>query len=67
MSRTPRRRLASLDVFWLREESLEDGENLPPLEVLAAEIVEDLEAALAQFAEVAETISAPPGVTSDPA
>jgi type I restriction enzyme M protein len=48
---------ASLDVFWLRDESLEDGENLPPPEVLAAEIVEDLEAALAQFAEVAETLS----------
>jgi type I restriction enzyme M protein len=51
---------ASLDVFWLRDESLEDGENLPPPEVLAAEIVEDLEAALAQFAEVAETLSVPP-------
>ncbi|MEX1006363.1 MAG: class I SAM-dependent DNA methyltransferase [Acidimicrobiia bacterium] len=48
---------ASLDVFWLRDESLDDGENLPSPEVLAAEIVEDLEAALAQFAEVVETIS----------
>ena len=50
---------ASLDVFWLRDESLDDGENLPPPEVLAAEIAEDLEAALAQFAAIAETISTP--------
>jgi len=33
----------ALDVFWLRDESLEDVENLPPPAVIAAEIVEDLE------------------------
>jgi type I restriction enzyme M protein len=44
---------ASLDVFWLRDESLEDADNLPAPELIAAEIIEDLEAALAQFAEVA--------------
>ena len=33
---------ASLDIFWLRDESLEDSENLPAPEVIAAEIVEDL-------------------------
>ena len=37
---------ASLDIIWLRDESLEDTENLPPPEVIAQEIVEDLEAAL---------------------
>lgn len=47
---------ASLDVFWLRDDSLEDTENLPPPDVIAAEIVEDLEAALAEFAEVAATV-----------
>jgi type I restriction enzyme M protein len=50
---------ASLDTFWLRDESLEDGENLPAPELIAAEIVEDLEAALSQFAEVASTLGAP--------
>ena len=30
---------ASLDVFWLRDESLEDSANLPPPEVIAQEIV----------------------------
>jgi hypothetical protein len=37
---------ASLDIFWLRDESLSDSDNLPAPEVIAAEIVEDLEAAL---------------------
>ena len=39
----------NLDIFWLRDESLEDSENLPDPDVLAAEIVADLEAALEQF------------------
>jgi type I restriction enzyme M protein len=45
---------ASLDIFWLRDESLEDSENLPDPDIIAAEIVEDLEAALEQFREIAE-------------
>jgi hypothetical protein len=44
----------SLDLAWLRDESLEDADNLPPPEVIAQEIVDDLEAALAEFAAVAE-------------
>jgi len=43
---------ASLDIFWLRDESLSDSDNLPAPEVIAAEIVEDLEAALEQFREI---------------
>ena len=35
---------ASLDVFWLRYESLEESDNLPDPDVLAHEIVGDLEA-----------------------
>lgn len=42
----------SLDLFWLRDESLEDSENLPDPDVLAADIVEDLQAALEQFEEI---------------
>ena len=38
---------------WLKDESLEDSANLPAPGVLALEITEDLEAALAQFAEIA--------------
>jgi hypothetical protein len=35
----------SLDLFWLRDDSLADTDNLPPPGVIAAAIVEDLEAA----------------------
>jgi hypothetical protein len=37
----------------LKDESLEDSANLPDPDVIAQEIVEDLEAALQQFAEIA--------------
>lgn len=44
---------ASLDIFWLKDESLEESENLPAPDELAAEIVADMEAALEQFREIA--------------
>lgn len=47
---------ASLDTFWLRDESLEESENLPDPKLIAAEIVEELEAALAQFAEISASL-----------
>ncbi len=50
----------SLDLVWLRDESLEDLENLPPPDVIAQEIVEDLEAALAEFSAVAESLGPAP-------
>lgn len=43
----------SLDIFWLKDESLADSDNLPAPGVIAREIVEDLEAALAQFRLIA--------------
>lgn len=42
----------NLDIFWLKDDSLEDIDNLPEPDVLAAEIVENLEAALEQFRSV---------------
>ncbi len=48
-----RRDKINLDIFWLKDESLEDSANLPDPGVIALEITEDLEAALAQFAEIA--------------
>ena len=47
---------ASLDIFWLRDESLEESDNLPDSDVLAQEIVDDLEAALEQFREIASDL-----------
>jgi type I restriction enzyme M protein len=46
----------SLDIFWLKDDSLEDLDNLPDPATLAAEIVEDLEAALAEFSALAESL-----------
>jgi type I restriction enzyme M protein len=47
----------SLDITWLRDESLEDTDNLPDPAVLAAEIVEDLQAALDQFPQIASDLA----------
>ncbi len=46
----------SLDIFWLKDESLEDSENLPEPDVLAAEIVENLESALESFRAITEEL-----------
>ncbi len=42
----------SLDHFWLRDESLEDSSTLPEPHLLAAEIADDLRAALEQIEDV---------------
>lgn len=46
----------NLDIFWLKDESLEDSANLPAPDVIAQEIVEDLQAAVEQFAAIAEDV-----------
>jgi len=53
---------ASLDIFWLKDESLEDSENLPEPEVMAAEIVESLETALQEFRAIYEELGERPPV-----
>jgi type I restriction-modification system DNA methylase subunit len=46
----------SLDIFWLKDESLEDSENLPPPDIIAREIAENLESALEQFSSIYENL-----------
>jgi type I restriction enzyme M protein len=46
----------NLDIFWLRDKSLEESEDLPEPEVLAQEIAEDLQAALEQFTAIADEL-----------
>jgi type I restriction enzyme M protein len=46
----------NLDITWLRDDSLEDSANLPDPQVLAAEIIEDLQAALKQFESIYEAL-----------
>lgn len=44
---------ASLDIFWLKDDSLDNLDDLPSPDVLQQEIIEHLEAALASFRDVA--------------
>ena len=44
----------NLDIFWLKDEALEDSANLPAPEIIATDITADLESALEQFATIAE-------------
>jgi type I restriction enzyme M protein len=43
----------NLDIFWLKDDTLDDPDLLPPPDEIAAEIVENLEAALDRFRRVA--------------
>ena len=47
----------SLDLFWLKDDSLTDTDSLPPPGVIAAEIANDLESALAQFTKIADRLA----------
>ncbi|MDP2767839.1 MAG: class I SAM-dependent DNA methyltransferase [Candidatus Methanoperedens sp.] len=46
----------SLDIFWLKDESLEDSENLPEPDVIARDIAENLESAVEQFSSIYEVL-----------
>lgn len=46
----------NLDIFWLKDDALEDSANLPDPDIIAQEITDDLEAALEQFATIAEDL-----------
>ena len=46
----------NLDIFWLKDKSLEDSENLPEPDVLAQEIADDLQTALEQFSAIASEL-----------
>ncbi|WP_413431528.1 N-6 DNA methylase [Crateriforma spongiae] len=46
----------NLDLFWIKDDSLEDSDSLPDPETLADEIVEDLQDALDQFAAIAASL-----------
>ncbi len=48
---------ASLDIFWLKDETLEDSENLPDPDVIAQDIKENLETALEQFSGICDNLS----------
>ena len=47
----------SLDIFWLKDKSLADLDNLPEPDELAGEIIENLEAGLNSFREIAAALA----------
>ncbi len=51
---------ANLDIFWLRDESMEDSASLPPPDIIAEEILEALRAALEQMEEIAGDLAREP-------
>ena len=46
----------NLDIFWLKDDALEESANLPAPEIIAQDITNDLEAASEQFATIAEDL-----------
>jgi type I restriction enzyme M protein len=46
---------ASLDLFWLKDATMTDLENLPDPDVLISEIMENMEAAMEQFVAASRT------------
>ncbi len=56
----------SLDLFWLRDDSLEGTDNLPPPAEIAASIVEDLQNALEQFMAIAEDLGGKATANTEP-
>lgn len=47
----------NLDIFWLRDKSLADLDNLPDPDILANEIIENIQAGLDSFKEIMETLN----------
>ncbi|MDA3871327.1 MAG: class I SAM-dependent DNA methyltransferase [Candidatus Marinimicrobia bacterium] len=47
----------NLDIFWLKDDSLADLDNLPDPDVLANDIIENIEAGLESFWEIMETLN----------
>jgi type I restriction enzyme M protein len=46
----------SLDIFWLRDRSLADLDNLPDPDELAGDIIDNLEVAVESFKEIAQRL-----------
>jgi len=47
----------SLDIFWLKDKSLTDIDNLPDPDVLVEDIIENLESSLESLREISNNLS----------
>ena len=52
------RPLTNLDIFWLKDDSLEDLFSLDTPDVIARDIMENLEAVLKEFSSIVESLEA---------
>jgi type I restriction enzyme M protein len=50
----------NLDIFWLKDDSIEDAANLPAPDALACEIIEELEVAIGEMRAVLESLGKEP-------
>ena len=57
----------NLDITLVRDPSLDDADSLLPPDVIAREIVEDLEAVLSEFAAIAEALQREKPIAADTA
>jgi len=46
-----------LDIFWIKDEGLDDLDSLPEPSIIASGLVEDLENALEQIREISEDLN----------
>ena len=46
----------NLDIFWLKDDTLTDLDNLPDPDILAGEIIDNIEAGLASFREIVDIV-----------
>lgn len=56
----------NLDITWMKDPALDDADSLLPPEVIAQEIVEDLQAALSEFAAIAEALGGEVSAGTEP-
>lgn len=56
---------ANLDLLWLKDDSLQDAADLPAPDVLAREVIEELEAALEEFNAIADSLAELSGETEE--
>ncbi|MHB8866298.1 MAG: hypothetical protein ACYC6N_28260 [Pirellulaceae bacterium] len=47
----------SLDLFWIKDQSLTDTESLPPPDVIGTEIADELETAPQMFSKIASRLT----------
>ena len=47
----------SLDIFWIKDKSLADLDNLPSPDELASDIIENLQSALESFSRLQEKLN----------